>query len=291
MHNMTGSKDYNGKHVLYGTLEDANPLSKLRGNALVWTNVFGKVDDFYTSHIDRVSVANKTMPEVFSFATLFPKPNEDEALNINMMPIKINQRIPGMCSRYHYVILNCQVSNRDPEHVAYVTIQEGWVPVGQTQRRPGLHIERPGSIYDGGKTERGTSRRGWGMGSMIDDVPKDGIYMASSVADSCKVWPVLITSPEEVTDSHGGMEPMRKYLGEGRSLKANELCWITDRTPHEALPIQAPADDPTATMVYRQFFRLVAGKISVWHSKHNTPNPEGVLPDAPISDEDKFAIT
>jgi hypothetical protein len=63
-----------------------------------------------------------------------------------------------------------------------------------------------------------------------------------------------------------------------------------DRTPHESLPVKAPENDPMATHAYRQFFRLVVGSISVWYSKHNTPNPLGMLPDAPISNEDKFAI-
>jgi len=276
--------------VLQGTLDDANPLSKLRGNALVWSNIFGKVDDFYNAHIDRVSVANKTIDVNYVYGAGFPEPKD---ININMMPITFYPRcIPAIYKGYSALLNKTQhnLGGREWGHVFYLTIQEGWVPVGQTQRRAGLHIERPGSIYDGGETKQGNMLPSWGMGSMIDDVPKDGIYMASSVADSCKVWPVLITSPEEVADAHGGIEPMRKYLGEGRSLKANELCWITDRTPHEALPIQAPADDPLPTMVYRQFFRLVVGKISVWYSKHNTPNPEGVMPDAPISDEDKFAI-
>ena len=49
--------------VLQGTLDDANPLSKLRGNALVWSNIFGKVDDFYNAHIDRVSSPEGVMPD------------------------------------------------------------------------------------------------------------------------------------------------------------------------------------------------------------------------------------
>lgn len=61
--------------------------------------------------------------------------------------------------------------------------------------------------------------------------------------------------------------------------KANKLYWITDRTPHEARA--------TPTGGYRQFFRLVVGRISTWYAKHNTPNPL-CDPDAPVSYEDKF---
>ena len=74
---------------------------------------------------------------------------------------------------------------------------------------------------------------------------------------------------------------MREHLGEGVALKACELCWFTDRTPHEATPAPVAGG--------RTFFRLVVGRISVWYSKHSTPSPLGVLPDAPVCDEDKFA--
>lgn len=121
-----------------------------------------------------------------------------------------------------------------------------------------------------------------GLGYWEGDIPKDGIFMMSSVSDSCQIWPIQIKNPEDITDKHGGIEHMRPYLGEPYKLQKNELVWFTDTTPHESLPIIS--DQP----VYRQFFRLVIGKISVWYSKHNTPNPLGILPDAPISDKDKF---
>lgn len=112
--------------------------------------------------------------------------------------------------------------------------------------------------------------------------------MASTVDSSCAIWPLLIDNPKEVSDRHGGIENMRHLLGAPRVLKANEMCWFTDRTPHESLPLQAPINDPDAKHVYRQFFRLVVGPISVWYSKHNTPNPCGIQPNCMISDENKF---
>lgn len=71
---------------------------------------------------------------------------------------------------------------------------------------------------------------------------------------------------------------MRHLLG--YSVKANEMVWMTDRTPHESLPVKQTC--------YRQFFRLVVGKVGGWFPKHNTPNPLGVQPDCPIFDVDKF---
>lgn len=174
------------------------------------------------------------------------------------------------------------------------------MPVGETQRRPGLHIERPSKVMGYGHYAPYDPTCGslfrdiaWGLGYCDKEgFPVEGIFMASNVDDSCCVWPVLITDPHEVTDKHGSVEHMRKYMVETgiqpRMLKANQLTWITDRTPHETLPVKAPKDDPGATHVYRQWFRLVAGPISVWYSRHNTPNPLGIQPDAQISDENKF---
>jgi len=70
-------------------------------------------------------------------------------------------------------------------------------------------------------------------------------------------------------------------LGEPELLNAGEVCWITDRTPHESLPVSST--EP----VFRQYFRLVVGPVSVWYTQHNTPNPTGTLPDAPVICHDR----
>jgi len=49
---------------------------------------------------------------------------------------------------------------------------------------------------------------------------------------------------------------------------------MTDKTPHESLPIRS-ADDK---IVYRQYFRLVVGDISAWFADHSTVNPMGIVP-------------
>jgi hypothetical protein len=294
--------------VLRGTLDDNNPLSIIRANGLIWNNVFDKVDDWYNEiydkHINTKEVAFYRMPvcSLTNRFTTFPDPTN---ININMMPIKlydITGTLPDYCKAYISMICHCKPQTSllfkegfTPDHVVYLTIHEELVPVGKSHRRPGLHIERPGCISSTGghivkQNQNDEIYQGlsWGLGNWYDDHPIDGIYIASNVADSCKVWPVLIENPDEITDKYGGIEHLRKRLGEGKCLEAGELMWITDRTPHESLPLQAPKYDPDAKFVYRQFFRLVVGKISVWYSKHNTPNPL-VQPDAPISDEDKFS--
>ena len=79
-----------------------------------------------------------------------------------------------------------------------------------------------------------------------------------------------------VTAGHGG----KVRVGGPISMQENELYWITDRTPHESMPL--------AEGTHRQYFRLVAGKVDVWFAAHSTPNPLGTLPDAPIFTADKF---
>jgi hypothetical protein len=68
----------------------------------------------------------------------------------------------------------------------------------------------------------------------------------------------------------------RRLVGKG------EIVWLTDATPHEALPLDAA--------VSRQFFRVVTSGLSVWHAAHCTPNPLGIVPgpEVIIATENKF---
>ena len=56
---------------------------------------------------------------------------------------------------------------------------------------------------------------------------------------------------------------------------------MTDRTPHESLPMAAGTR--------RQYFRLVAGPVSVWYSEHSDANPDTrYKPEAEIIHGNKF---
>jgi hypothetical protein len=302
---------------LMGTIQDNESLSKMRGNHYLLEEMFKSIekplyDEFYKAHIRKSDYAYMIWPRPIAHINPyqpdmtmpinFPAPKD---ININMMPVYLGggiyRSLPEEYKHYTRFILShalCQPwdyreNDTIKQKIGYLTIHEGWVPVGESQRRPGLHIERPGTIKSRGiwhhKNSKAFKDIAWGLGAWEQDgLPEDGIFMASTVNHSCAIWDVLIENPEDVTDKYGGIESMRSMLGEPRLLRANEMCWFTDRTPHESLPVQAPENDPKATQVYRQFFRLVVGPISVWYSKHNTPNPLGIQPDAPISDEDKF---
>jgi len=300
---------------LLGILRDDLPISKLSGNRYLLEDLIKLIekpyyDEFYQKHINKKEVSYTIWPreDKFSkpdnirmtFPIEFPPPKD---ININMMPIKMGgylfRCLPDECSHYaEFIYRNCMATIHKTgkyleERIAYLTIQEGLVPIGEAQRRPGLHIERPGGVKSGGKWHKAGSEEygniAWGLGCWHEDgLPEDGVFMASTVDNSCAIYDCLIDNPEEVTDKHGSLQHMRHLLGEPKMLRANEMCWFTDRTPHESLPLKAPEDNQNATHVYRQFFRLVLGPISVWYSKHNTPNPTGVQPDVPISDDDKF---
>ena len=58
-------------------------------------------------------------------------------------------------------------------------------------------------------------------------------------------------------------------------MRPGQVYWITDRTPHESLPIKEK--------IMRQFFRIVTSEVSFWFRDHSTPNPLGVLPDPKIT--------
>eukprot|EP00808_Paulinella_micropora_P023495 g75639.t1 len=94
--------------------------------------------------------------------------------------------------------------------------------------------------------------------------------MASNVSGSTAIWNAGIRDVGNVVGELGDLEHMRSVLGPPAVLKEGELVWITDRTPHESLPV------PGAQ--YRQYFRLVTSEISIWYEQHNTPNPLGTKP-------------
>ena len=137
-----------------------------------------------------------------------------------------------------------------------------------------------------------------------------GLFMASSVSDSCHLYNALVPpqlirrggdvehlrtvldkhfpgkpisrartpSDPTVYYEHAGMPygHMHEYdhdsVGAPISLQAGELVWFTDRTPHESVPLRAGQ--------HRQFFRLVTGGIDTWYAAHSTPNPLGIQPQA-----------
>jgi len=200
----------------------------------------------------------------------FPNPANR---NVNMLPFILGSEdsLPEYLRPYYGLIQSCPVHQNELGKVCYLTICESFVKAGETQRRAGLHTEAPGAIQGPGGTFTAAWEHHWGMGmAYTDDTLEGGLFIASNLDSTCEVWNALIDPAGGIADSQGGVEHLRPYLGEGSRLCAGELVWLTDRTPHEALPQREDG--------YRQFFRLVTSNVSLWFKAHSTPNPKVPLP-------------
>lgn len=203
----------------------------------------------------------------------FPEPS-DPPLNVNMMPIIVGDpdSIPQECRKYMPLLEACHPGydcfETELKHcIGYLTINEGTVEPGKSQRRGGVHVESPGYL----RSHIGHTKRRATFGG-TEDYFSGGIFLASNVEDTTAVWGVKIEDSGDVVCSGGDLEHLRTILPEGKmkKLAAGELVWITDETPHESLPVTSATK--------RQFFRLVAGSLSEWNAANNTSNPLGVTP-------------
>lgn len=193
----------------------------------------------------------------------FPKPR---GLKVNMMPFVMGKKasLPEELHHYWELIEACKLPRTELGKVGYLTIHESEVAEGNSQRRSGVHIEAPGYLAANSKWVE--QRYNWGCGVVHYDRSwvEGGIYMASNVAESCRFWNVKIKKTEWAAGHLGDMEHMREVLGDGQTMEANRMYWLTDATPHESLPLEQAE--------YRQFFRLVTSKLSAWYPEHSTAN-------------------
>lgn len=204
--------------------------------------------------------------------------------------------------------------------VGYLTVTESEVPKGEPQRRGGLHTEgfmreACDASGGGGRCSKQPYWHRWGFGRAMDNGRFDGgIFVASSVSNSSQVYNVCV--PPTLVGRGGDVEHLRPVLegawpdsGQPRlvgpkggpagsahligisarhsepashpiTLQAGQLFWMTDRTPHESLPLAEGGP--------RQFFRLVTSPVDMWYAAHATPNPLGVLPACAVLGHDKF---
>jgi hypothetical protein len=216
----------------------------------------------------------------------FPEPSD---IDINMMPFVMAKRfketkLPDYLRTYWDQILAQCIVSSEVGKIGYLTVHESYVEKGSTQRTPGIHTESPGVVMlkgiTKGKLSTTTRHNAWGGGFATTQELKGGIYMASNVPNSCKVWNCKILPPDDnspdVIGEHGDIEHLRAFLPSScEVMDANIVYWLTDRTPHEALPLSEGT--------YRQFARVVTSQLTYWHEEHNTKNPLGVVPDPNIT--------
>lgn len=198
----------------------------------------------------------------------FPSPRN---ININMMPFIIGDKksIPFEYQHYYPLIEKCYKDADEIGEIGYLSITEGLIKKGETQRRPFIHTDKPSKHCKWGGP--------WGKGQIINNNIIGGIYMASNIDNSCRAWDMHIDNPGHL----GDCEHLKHLLKNEYMFKKNELVWLTDSCPHESLPLNETA--------YRQWFRFVTSKVSVWYEKHSTANSLGVLPNCEIIRESKFS--
>jgi hypothetical protein len=202
---------------------------------------------------------------------------------VNMMPFVFDDdsSIPEEYHDYLPLIDQCSF---EKGKLAYLTIHESLVKAGISQRRPGIHTEGTSRSCWGGSSPWGGDKfnpwgglipeNGWG-GGWGGKSFNTGLYFASNDG-SCRVWNSTVS--EDDVNSHGTL--LCEPPGVSKQMKPGTLYWLTDRTPHEALPV--------AKDTKRQFFRLVSHELGVWWAQHSTANPLGIKPDCKILTHSKF---
>jgi len=348
------------KVLLDGLYDQDSVLSQLRGCQNVMGNIWEELlqhwarsirlpeKDIKASAQFHPQVCDEDRVQPFYLTSICPQmagyefPVRDprwKLININMMPFIVGEtleecKLPEFVRPYWSLIRACLSPEIDRSRwhlwpreipsekgkVNYLTIQEGWVTKGTSQRRAGLHVDCPGRVNikslpkeaenikregvdtkqgedgfceEGGGDSQPFDYHGWGLGcchyiTHINEentfryprytessyVLQGGIYIASNVAHSTRVWDCRVHTSE--VGRLGNVEHLQDFLPEqGIDLKPKRLYWLTDRTPHESLPLKKGA--------FRQFFRLVTSQVGLWFADHSTPNPLGVKPDPDIT--------
>src|ERR1700722_5585694 len=93
----------------------------------------------------------------------FPKFN---GIRVMMLPFKMEdiRSLPDYLSHYRTIV--AEIINHSPirQGVAYLTIDEALVKIGETHRRPGLHVD---GIGPDGKIAGWGGGGGWGSAGMF----------------------------------------------------------------------------------------------------------------------------
>lgn len=318
--------------ILQGLYDEGSELSRLNGMWYILRKIWRYVTTFWKANIKVTEIldsSERNFEKEVSYLNLqskgsdgtvsyrerpylrqtvnFPKPT---GIQINMMPFVMAKndfskcRLPKYLKGYwENLVRLCPLGFDQIDKIGFLTVHESFVEEHTSQRRPGIHTERPGIVRFNLKEESSEDdeektgescvegpaygdgyalvRRysfGWGNGYWrpVSEQPdlEGGIYMASNVSDSCRIYNCEIMN-DALIGELGDIEHLREYLPEGETLKENCIYWLTDRTPHESLPLK--------TSNNRQFFRLVTSEVSLWYEDHSTKNPLGVVPDPKIT--------
>lgn len=283
-------------------------------------------------------------------------PKYVDTVDVNMLPFSLfdpEKTLPDYLKKWIPLIEICAKQYgiiRDK--IAYLTVHQSFVKKGETQRRPGIHIDAPViRAIDSSHKKYSTSNPAyylnvhWGEGAYLG-LDWGGIFIATDTENSCAVWNVGVNdlasliqptvkdylskdenskrvkpsslpfkeegggvnldflkpvldkiakdeAPKAVQKMHEDSEIERtkdyrwtvnkqklSSIPHYTVLKPNTLYFMTDRTPHCALPV---FDD-----CYRTFFRLVVGNVDVRWEDDCTPNDLVEIPKDVILKKSKF---
>ena len=123
---------------------------------------------------------------------------------------------------------------------AFMTVDEKALKAGETQRKPGPHVD--------GKFNRAALKwgggGGWNHSCNILPVARTPVIVASSF-QACRAW---LGDFDATPNEHGGLEHIQDQLGSGVMLDANMGYYLSPDCIHESLPM--PHD------VERTFLRI-----------------------------------
>jgi hypothetical protein len=189
-----------------------------------------------------------------------------------MMPFRFGDEssLPADLQFYFPLIEACPHMREEVGKIGYLTVHESYVDEKTAPRREGLLIESSGSFIDDPTYFTAALEDCfWGQGVFWSLARYEG----GMCQYTSQVWDTLVDNKiHGIVDEHGGCEHLRGIIGPGTKLQAEELIWMTDCTPHEALPQEDPG--------FRQFFRVITPYISHWYADDSTPNPNVSLPES-----------
>lgn len=190
----------------------------------------------------------------------FPSINYEKRININMMPFVIGDMtsIPKEYNHYINLINKCMIDESRFGEIGYLSIKESYVKINGVQKRAGIHIERRNNNVNNKYILN------------LYDKPKYGIFMASNISNSCRIWDIEITESQRSQQLQKLQNLIKNPQCAQYEPKENELIWMTDRTPHMSLPLKQYA--------FRQWFRLIIDPIETWSSECDTINNLGIQP-------------
>jgi len=117
---------------------------------------------------------------------------------------------------------------------------------------------------------------------------RGGVFVASDADDATRLYDCRVSDFDgDVCGARGDVERLRPLLDAtcaSDSLRANELAWFTDRTPHER--------PPPPRRAARTYFKLVVGRLPAsWDARASTATPpRGVCPSAAGARTDSFDV-